>query len=260
MSLLPIHALAATAEWCESQWKIDSEPALYLNPPEFSGLLGTWQSHSQECAGTVAYEARMAFVYLLLNQVDNARNVIKPFEGKNSKYSYLIDFASIHSDAVEMENKETIKVDDVRKLESEYLAYVKKYPDFPDAFGMLGSYQMFLGEYDAAISSLEKAKSTDMSASMIYRNLAISYTAIGKYDDAIAAGDKAYELNEKITSDQYFVYAVAKADAGLGDYKSAQTALKLIAAKKPEVKATPEFQDAVEFVINEVNKKQAAKQ
>lgn len=94
-----------------------------------------------------------------------------------------------------------------------------------------------------------------MSKAGIYRNLTISYATVGKYDDALKAADSASEMNKESSSDPDFMYAVVKTDAALGDFVAAQTALKVLAANVPEVRNTPEFADAANFLINEADKK-----
>jgi tetratricopeptide (TPR) repeat protein len=248
-------AKSATPEWCEEQWAVDSAETYEQASPDYQVLLQKWQQLSDKCSGTVAYEARLAVVYVSLNQIDKAREVLKPILNRPSKYSYLAEFVSLHVDAVEFEKNGQLNDDNMRLLEQKYLGFVKKYPDFIEGYGALGNAQAFLGKHNEAVKSLEKALETTMNKSGLYRNLTISYAAVGRYEDALQSADKAYEQNNKLTSDPFFVYALVKTDAALGDFQSAQSALKVIAAKVPEVKNTPEFADAANFVINEIDKK-----
>jgi hypothetical protein len=57
-----------------------------------------------------------------------------------------------------------------------------------------------------------------------------------------------------MTSDPVFMYAEARMRAGLGMLKEAQTTLRVIAAKKPEVRSTPAFHRAVDFVVEQTQK------
>jgi hypothetical protein len=75
---------------------------------------------------------------------------------------------------------------------------------------------------------------------------------VGRYQDAYDSAGSAISLRKGNMDDPYFMCALAKADAGLGRFQDAQTALRLIAAKKPEVKQSPEFLSAVSFVIGKI--------
>lgn len=253
--LMTSQAKSATPEWCEEQWAIDSAEIYEQASPDYQVLLQKWQQLSDKCGGTVAYEARLAMIYISLNEIDKAREELKPILNKPSKYSYLAEFVSLHADAVKFEKNGQLSDDNMRLLEQKYLGFVKKYPDFIEGYAALGNSQAFLGKHDEAIKSLEKGLQTSMNRMGIYRNLTISYAAVGRYQDALDSADKAYNLNNKLTSDPFFVFALVKTNAALGDFQSAQSALKVIAAKVPEVKNTPEFAEAANFLINEIDKK-----
>lgn len=247
-------AQSAAPEWCESQWQAISAETYQQEVPDYLKLLENWQKIGAKCSGTGIYEARLAAVYSILNQIEKARETLQPFQGKVFKYSNLIDFVSLHIDEAQLSSAGHIDTENVSDLEQKYLTFVKKYPDFSEGYASLGTWQTYLGKYNDAISSLEKSLATTMFAGGIYRNLTISYAAVGRYDDALKAADKAYELNKKSSSDPDFMFALVKTDAALGDFVASQTALKLIAARVPEIKNTPEFADAANFLINEADK------
>src|SRR5262245_52761701 len=89
-------------EWCEQEWRVASAKASEQDPPDNSGLLKHWQKIGQQCAGTGAYEARLAIAYLLLNQSDKARDVLRPLVGQRSAYVHLVDFALLYADATDV--------------------------------------------------------------------------------------------------------------------------------------------------------------
>jgi tetratricopeptide (TPR) repeat protein len=250
-------AKSETPEWCEEQWAVESAETYEQASPDYQVLLQKWQRLSDKCAGTEVYESRLAVVYISLNELDKAREVLKPILSKPSKYSYLAEFVSLHADAVEFEKNGQLNDDNMRLLEQKYLGFVKKYPDYIEGYAALGNSQAFLGKHEEAIKSFEKALQAPMNKSGLYRNLTVSYAAVGRYQDALQSADKAYELNKNVTSDPFFVFALVKTDAALGDFQSAQSALKVIAAKMPEIKSTTEFKEAINFVINEIDKKKS---
>ncbi len=242
-------ARKSDAAWCERQWSIESANIARETPPDYSALLRRWQGHAPRCAGTVAYEARLAVIYLSLNQPDKAREILKPLAGSRSEYRHLVDFAALLVDYFAALNGPTTTKADIGRLEGSFRGFTSRYPQFADGQGMLGGLQTLSGKHAEAIKSLELGLHSSMDVWSVYRNLTISYTAVGRYADAIRAGDDAYRLNRGVTSDQYFAYALAKADAGVGKLQDAETVLRVIAAKKPEVRRDPEFKEAVEFVM-----------
>lgn len=248
MNASTVHAMNDKAEWCEDQWRIVSANNTVPAQTDYSGLLVKWKEYGAECSGTVAYEARLSTIYSLSQNPDKAREVIKAVDATESGYSHLVDLALLQAETAEVLYGE-LNREDVVLLEKKYLNFVKKYPDFYDGYGILGSIQTILGKYDKAIISLEFGLQSSMELWSVYRNLTISYTEVGYYEKAVKAADAAFERNNQLTSDPYYAYAFAKASAGIGDIKTAETVLKVIATKVPEVRGDPEFKDAVDFVL-----------
>lgn len=239
-------------EWCEEQWRTESSH-FYLEEIQFSNILEKWKTYQEKCKGTVVFESRLAIAYAMLGEFDKAREMLRPLRNLNSQYQYLVNFAAVSVEYLETFAKKNISEDDVRTVEKRLKVYVSAHPSFPDAWGMLGGMQSLLGDHQAAIVSLGKAKNSSMDTSGVYRNLTISLTELGRYKEAIEAADIAYSMKKSLTSDQYFAYALAKANAGTGNFKSAGTILRVIAAKKPEVRSEPEFKAAVDFVVAKSN-------
>ena len=242
-------------EWCEVQWRAESS-SLDIDSAQSSNIVERWEMHRKNCESTTVFESRLAMAYALSGQFEKARKVVQSIDAHQTKYQYLAAFSGVVVDYLSTYSQKTIHEADVLKIKEKLLAYVSKYPDFPDAQGLLGGIQSFLGDHKAAIGSLERAKNTTMDASGVYRNLAISYAEVGRYQEAIGAADTAYGMKKTLTSDQYFMYALAKANAGEGDFKAAENALRVIAAKKPEVRRDPNFKEAVDFVIAKSNASQ----
>ena len=82
-----------------------------------------------------------------------------------------------------------------------------------------------------------------------YRNLTVSYAALERWREAIDAADEAYTLDRGVTNDPHFVCAAAMANAGVGDLKSAETMLRVIATKRPESRQDPDCRRAAAFVM-----------
>lgn len=243
------------SSWCEQQWLTQSAEYADRDAPDYGGLLEHWRQYAARCSGTVAYEARLAFIYFYLDQPEKAKEALKPIVNKKSEYGHLVQLAQLLIEANELmidQKPDTARLDE---LEIKLLKFVRQYPQQLEGYGLLGGVETLLGHHDAAIKTLEKAalmtKSMNSKAG-IYRNLTISYAQAGRYQDAYDAAGTAISLRKSVMSDQYFVYAVAKADAGLEKFSDAQTALRVLAAKKPEVKKDPDFLATVDFVFEKI--------
>ena len=102
----------------------------------------------------------------------------------------------------------------------------------------------------AGLNNTPKDKRRSPNLWSMYRNLTISFAETGDYRKALGAADVAYELKKGISSDRYFMYALAKADAATGNFKGAQDALNVVAARVPEVKNDPKFQSTIRFLAD----------
>ena len=249
-------ARAETAAWCEQQWElVTADPGPAPQSP-YKEMLARWQDYRGKCVGTIAYEARLAILYAQVGDSGKAREVLKRVEGKKSDYGYLVELASLQTELSEiLADDRSDKQARVKQLTGKYAAFVKRHPDFPTGYFVLGGLQTTVEEHHEAIRTLiaglnhtEKAKRRAPNLWGVYRNLTISYAETGNYRTALGAADVAFELKKGITSDAYFVLAVAKADAGTGNFKSAHDALNVIAVKVPQVKNDPKFIEAVNFL------------
>lgn len=247
---------SARAQWCEQQWElVTADPGPTIQP-SYKDMLARWQEYRGKCAGTVAYEARLAILYAQMGDSTKAREVLKGVEGKKSDYGYLVELASLQTELSEiLAGSPRDKRVKVKQLTGKYAAFVKQHPNFPTGYFVLGGLQTTLEEHHEAIRTLiaglnhtEKDKRRTPNLWGVYRNLTISYAETGNYRVALGAADVAFELKKGITSDAYFVLAVAKADAGTGNFKSAHDALNVIAVKVPQIKNDPKFVETVNFV------------
>lgn len=235
------------AAWCEVQWRIESARAREEHPSDMTPLLRRWEGLADKCRGTVAYEARLAMARLLIGQVGEARVLLKSVNAAGSPYEYLVEFATVLCDSYALMNGSPTE-EEARRVEKEMRAFVWRHPDFAEGHAVLGALQGGLGMHAEAIRSLELGLRSSMDVSGVYRNLTVSYVALERYQDAFRAAENAHRLDKRVTSDRYFMYGLATAEAGIGKIESARDALGLIAAKQPEVRNDPGFQRALEFV------------
>lgn len=245
------HAFAGDAAWCEQEWLKQSAEYADRDVPDYRGLLSNWQQYAKQCSGTVAYEARLAFVYVQLDELDQARKALSGVTTA-SKYQYLVDLVQALTEGKRLLLDKTVSEPDLQELDRRFMGIVEKYPGHPESYALLGVVESELGRHDAAIRlyevALEGSRGTQKWG--LYRNLTISYAEAERYQAAYDAAGRTMALRKSVTDDKYFVYAVAKAEAGLGKFADAQLALRLIAAKDPSVKQDPDFLQTVDFVFD----------
>src|ERR1700739_404894 len=94
------YGMDAKAEKCEQLWREESSTIQKIDVGS-TELLQRWQMHRKECAGSIAYEARLATAYLVAKQPEKAREIIRPFVGRPSELSYLVDYAQLQIDYFE---------------------------------------------------------------------------------------------------------------------------------------------------------------
>lgn len=233
---------------CEELWKQESAKAIYGGArPDHEGLLARWLSHRLQCAGTVAWEARLAIAYVVAGKPEEARNALAGVQGVPSAYAHVVDLASLQVEYFGLAQGPVTK-DRLEAVEKQFEAYVRKHPGVPEGHAQLGALRTMLGKHADAVASLTKALKSPMDLSGVYRNLTISYSALGRYAAAIKTADEAVDRGPDMFMDPPFVYAAARAFAAGGQIQAAVNALNVAATKRPELQKDPEFWDAANFV------------
>ncbi len=233
---------------CEKLWRQESAQAVHGGArPEYEGLLARWLSHRPQFAGTVAWEARLAIAYVAAGKPDDARKVLAPLQGKSSEYAYLVDLASLQLDYLALahgpETRERLEA-----VEGQFDAYVRKHPALPEGYAQLGALHMLLDKHAEAVATLSKALGSSMDLAGVYRNLTISHSALGQWQEAMKAADEAVNLGPDMFVDAPFIYAAATAFASGGQVQTAVSALNVLATKRPELQKDPEFWKVANFV------------
>ncbi len=139
--------------------------------------------------------------------------------------------------------------DEANGLEQGFRRVVDAHPEFAEGWAVLGSVQTIREKHAQAIESLNRGLRPPGNVTGIYRNLTVSYAALGRYDDALGAADEAYGRDQNVTSGPYYMCALATANAATGSLEDAEIGLRLIVLKKkPEFRGDPAFRKAVEFL------------
>jgi tetratricopeptide (TPR) repeat protein len=260
LSVAPAHAQSQSPEWCDERWEIEST-GYGGSEGEARALLERWQTHAAHCSGSAVFEAHLASIYLELGQTEKAKSALAPLSSRKSAYSHFVEMQLLRIEMAEAASRGSENFD-FSGFRNRMLELTRKYPNWSPGYSMLGSMESASDKHEdavlhlkLAIEHLENGKKEAPNTWGIYRNLAVSFTALHGYEEAKNAGEIAFRLNNSIMSDQYFMYAMAIADAGMGKIHEATTTLRVIAAKKPEVKSDPEFLAAVEFVRRKANER-----
>lgn len=234
------------AAWCEEQWAAASPD--YLQRNDFDGLLARWQQLAGECRGTVAYEARLALAHTSLGDFNSARTTLESIDGLTSEYSWLAELMYLLNDSREHLATDRFDDDYLERLADRWEEYVRSHPNRPEGYRELGNVRMLQGRYEVAVANLEKAVASERQAWLIFRDLAIGYSMLGRYDETMLAGQEAIKQRRGLSTDPEFVYAIARANAGLGRIELARQAMDLIVRLKPEVKDEPDYKETVNFI------------
>jgi tetratricopeptide (TPR) repeat protein len=245
-------AADARADACEALWLDQS--GLYVNRavPDYQGLLNWWESKEKKCAGTVTYEARLAYTHIYLDHLAEARRILDGIKDKKSPYYYMVEWIGISADLFEIdslpaEQQEAAFGKGFKALQT----FTRRYPDKGEGFAMLGSMQLFQDDLDGALQSLETALrlvDPNKSKSGIYRNLTLIYARKGRYSEAIDAGHEALTYSTSFQGDPQFMYSLIQAHAGLGLYEEVDAIAGEITTRVPNVKSDDEFQKLMAWV------------
>lgn len=236
-------------QWCEKQWITESARLLSGPTANSAAMLEKWRSYETRCGSTYAYVGRLALIQILMNDFAGANRTLERAPKADSPFAYSLDAAKIQLKVQQrLSDPKPITTQELSQFETSYATLVRKYPNWPTGFALLGGVQTLLGKHADAIRNLEVAKNGDAyDLSGVYRNLTISFAATGAFQSAMEAADKAFALNDRLTSDSAFAYALANTNSALGHLDDAETVLKVIVTKRPEVRNDPDFIRAVEF-------------
>lgn len=239
---------------CDRRWLAESGKYADNDHPDFGTLLQRWKKLSGACGDGVVYRARLADIYLSIDDPAGAREALMAVVSRrDSPYYYLVTYALLTADLKEKVQHHQIPNEaQMQEVLRKYEELVAKYPHFTEGYAMLGGLEVIDHDYKQAIGNLEAAArlaNGKHSEAGIYRNLTLAYAGSGLYEKAYDAADTAYRARHNLMSDEQFVYAYARAAAGLGKFDDAEAAIRVILARHPEVKLDREFSATIRFVV-----------
>jgi tetratricopeptide (TPR) repeat protein len=240
---------AGSGDLCEARWREKSGQFVNMEQPDYRGLLSYWEQQASDCSGTGAYEARLAAIYVQLNEHEQARAALAAARKHPAQYTNLIELVELTSESFAIAGRGGASTSQLDEFGQRVLAFAKRYPEFPEGLAFAGGVQTTLGHHAIALPLLEKAfviADKRMPKTGLYRNAAISYAALGKYSQAFDAAGAAVSEKKALMADPEFMYAVIKTQAELGMFEEAKQSILVLVAKAPAVKADPEFRELVE--------------
>ena len=207
----------------EDHDRCDSEWGDTVFPPSDSGeQIRRWVPLEGKCASGL-YESRLARLYGLASNFAEARKVAN--RGLSLKTAYDRELLS----AIAFVDMTESKLDE--SLHG-YEELIRRYPDFVDGYAGAGAVLVVMGRPARAISYLDDAEKRG-KRSDVYRNKAIAYVQLEKYDDAVKAFKDGYAANKYMAGDKDSMHAAAVAYAHLGKFQIAVGVLRMLFHDSP---------------------------
>lgn len=162
-------------------------------------------------------------------------------------YRALAEMVRLNTDSREILSGPTPNRQALTALDQRTVKLIEVHPDYLPFYMFLGNLRMRLTDYSRAIEPLEKmSQFQDGKRWEVYRHLTVAHGNEGNHKKALSFGDKAYEMNKTVTSDEEFMYALALSYAATGNIDAAKDTLSLILNKKPSLSSDRRFQNTVE--------------
>jgi tetratricopeptide (TPR) repeat protein len=237
---------------CEAKWEDLSKEYVHQSPSaDYGAALRAWKGLESTCDNSPRYRARLALIYFYLDQPKASKEALATVSREEEEGEPLVTLVRILADAALLRDSGASQ-GELEEIEERLRAYALKNPRDAVGVTLLGDVLNDLGRYEAAAQAyVAVIKAMGMSARSVgvMRNLTITYEQMARHEDAYRlAGEVISYDRAGLTSDLYFMCAVARAQASLGRVKGARDTLTLLANKNAEVREHPDFKAAVAFV------------
>lgn len=238
----------ASAASCDQEWQKLSEQYVTKAPADYAGMLSAWKALGKSCEGQT-YRARLGLIYFYLDRPQDAQTAIAELSPDSREP--VVQLVQILIDAAFLREKRTPSETELKSMEQRLIRFSDAHPTdvvgmslLADIVGELGRHEIAISLYERALSSLQPTP----AAAGVMRNLTISYSEVGRHQEAFDMAGQAVAFNKGYMEDLYFMCALATSQTALGHIDGAQDTLTLLAVKKPGVKTSPLFLDTVELV------------
>lgn len=257
LALARVAVLAANdrVQSCEESWKRALAAAqLPGGDVDYKSLLGRWTALESQCKGTGVYEFRFATLYLEVDQPQRAAEVLDSVKSFPQQYAQLLPFVRLRAELMALARENPVPMDKVRALKPRFMAVLDGMPPSYAAYDQFANYLMVIDDMQDAITYGEKSIALREDQWDTNRSLAIAYMSTGNYTKSIRCARRAQELRNSLISDPPFMYAVAKSYAGIGNITVAKKTMGMLLDAKPTERGSPEYRDAISFIVAEVKK------
>jgi len=191
-----------------------------------------WLSVKSECGGNGAYEYQLGKLYTYAKAYDKAETTFLDGLKLNTQFSRDLKLG-----IAEIALHKSQFSDAFERFSSLQL----EYPDWHIPYQKLGQLYIEADEQDKAIFNLEKSNQLKESADT-YAALVITYYNVNRYDDSVAALDKAIRLNPKIARHRQAMYAAALSHFSQKRYRQSGYVLSVLLKQDPSVSDDKMFQ------------------
>ena len=249
LALLTLNARADQAldSQCDERWSKLSAAA----GSNYNQLLSFWTEEAARCRESQRYLARLALIDFFLDRPADGKVLLSELSAAQLQAEPLNKLALLLIDGSMMKADPTHGESAFASLEARTREYVKENPNDLVGASLLGDLLSEMGQYDSAIDIyvrvLNSMKPSPKGAGIL-RNLTITYSEAGRYQEAYDAASMALAQKHELVDDLYFVCAIARAQAAIGKIDGAKNSLTLLATKHPDVRADSVFRSAVQFV------------
>ena len=234
---------------CERQWIIDSRKFSTANAKDDKTLARQWLTRQRQCGATSVYWGRLAILQARSGDFAAATESLNRAPAGDPRYDYAVALARVELIVQRRLAKPSpITRSDLEEFEQRYSNLSRTYPSWPTTYALLGGIQTSLGKHSEAIVALRKAaEGHAYQLSGVFRNQTVSLSALGRHEEALAAADRAGEMDRSLLEDPVFAIAVANSHTALGYLDDARDTLQVILATRPEGKTDPAFALALEY-------------
>jgi len=198
---------------------------------KISSKIATWESLKDKYKGTGLYEYELSKLYIDAHDYAMSRAAIE--EGLKYKTEYVKGLWLAYGDTY-------LKEGSYAEAEDKYLKAVNADPSWFEGYHKLGFVQFIQGRYEKAIRNFLEANKL-YEQSKTYNYLCLSYYSLGNYQKAIAALDRAFQLDQSVVGDRDAMIIGARSYAEIGKFDISKKLLAMLLNKRPELIEDKEF-------------------
>lgn len=238
---------------CEPDWEIIQKSVERSDLVDYQKLLKQWEGLFEKCQKFEMYKVRLAGLQLKVGNPAAAKETLLSIGDHSVLNSALAQAALLQAEATELVNRSDFRAAHLEDMGPAFQVLAQKYPDEHFVYEMVGNFKLYTGMYADAVLYAERAIQLSPNSWVGYRTLSIALSKSGRYEQAIEAAQRAYEMKKETTfSDPDFMYALSRAYASTGDTEAAKATLVQLLNRKPEVRGSDGYNSAIVFLREKI--------